>query len=208
MASSSIVQNPPFLLADRRFALSCPDDVFSQLEKEEAKKFLLETIEANGNPASFSDFLCLWIYWFVPDMLHFYLALVEQFNFEKNGDLTLRMKEHNDAKVQQLKARIKDAEENLGESEVREAHLAEADHYSKTLDKDNAVSAYRITLEKTMGLGEKLDIVFTIIRLGFFWKDNSLILSNIEKAKEMIASGGDWDRRNRLRVYEGMNSLQ
>lgn len=47
-SSSSSFENPPFLLADRRFSLSCPDDVFSVQEKEEAKKYLLETIEANG----------------------------------------------------------------------------------------------------------------------------------------------------------------
>jgi len=187
-SSSAESQNPPFLLADRRFALSCPDDVFSPQEKEDAKKFLLETIEAN-------------------DMLHFYLSLVDQFKFEKDADLAHRMRERNNQKVEQLKARIKDAEENLGESEVREALLAEADQYSKTLDKDNSVSAYRVTLEKTVGLGEKLDIVFTIIRIGFFWNDHDLIERNIEKAKSLIEQGGDWDRRNRLKVYEGLHFL-
>jgi len=49
-----------------------------------------------------------------------------------------------------------------------------------------------------------LDIVFTLIRIGFFYKDNDLILRNIDKAKSLIESGGDWDRRNRLKVYEAV----
>ena len=30
-----------------------------------------------------------------------------------------------------------------------------------------------------------------------------MVLSNIEKAKDMLLTGGDWDRKNRLKVYEG-----
>jgi len=59
-----------------------------------------------------------------------------------------------------------------------------------------------VTSEKTVGLGQKLDIVFVLIRMGFFHNDYNLIKRNIEKAKSMIEQGGDWDRRNRLRVYE------
>jgi len=44
--------------------------------------------------------------------------------------------------------------------------------------------------------------------LGFFYKDNDLVVRNIEKAKGEIDSGGDWDRRNRLKVYEGLHELE
>eukprot|EP01136_Pigoraptor_vietnamica_P044899 Opistho-1_new@22192 len=37
--------------------------------------------------------------------------------------------------------------------------------------------------------------------------DVPLITRNIEKAKALIEEGGDWDRRNRLRVYEGLYLL-
>jgi 26S proteasome regulatory subunit N7 len=137
------------------------------------------------------------------EMLHFYVVLSEQFKWEKDVEKIQHMKEKNQEKITALKAKIKDAEENLGESDVREAMLAEADHYSSSLDKDSAVSAYRETLEKSIGLGEKLDIIFTLIRIGLFWRDESLILRNIEKAKELMVTGGDWDRKNRLKAYEG-----
>jgi len=93
---------------------------------------------------------------------------------------------------------------NLGENEIRESNLNKADYLTKIGEKDKAVNAYRITTEKTVALGQKLDIVFTLIRIGFFYKDNDLILRNIEKAKSLVESGGDWDRRNRLKVYEAV----
>jgi len=56
-------------------------------------------------------------------------------------------------------------------------------------------------------LGQKLDVVFSLIRIGFFWNDHDLIERNIEIAKGLIEQGGDWDRRNRLKVYEGLHFL-
>jgi len=47
-----------------------------------------------------------------------------------------------------------------------------------------------------------LDIVFTMTRIGFFYNDKELIKRNLDKAKSMIEEGGDWDRKNRLKVYE------
>ena len=55
-----------------------------------------------------------------------------------------------------------------------------------------------------MTLGVKLDITFALLRIGLFYNDRSLIIENIEKAKKLIDEGGDWDRRNRLKVYEGL----
>ena len=45
------------------------------------------------------------------------------------------------------------------------------------------MTAYRQTFDKTVALGQKLDVIFALIRLGLFWKDDSLITRNIEKAK-------------------------
>jgi len=52
-----------------------------------------------------------------------------------------------------------------------------------------------------------LDIVFTLIRLGLFYKDNDLIVRNLEKAKALVEEGGDWDRRNRLKTYEAIHLM-
>jgi 26S proteasome regulatory subunit N7 len=109
--------------------------------------------------------------------------------------------------LKELDEKIADAEKNLGESEIREAMLAKSDYLLKIGDKDKAVSAYRQTYEKTVPIGQRLDIIFTLIRIGFFWQDHIIITRNIEKAKSLVEEGGDWDRRNRLKVYEAFYSM-
>jgi len=141
-------------------------------------------------------------------MLPFYRSLCDQFKWTPDENLIKTMKEANHKKLEQLTATIEDAQKNLGESEVREGYLARADFLCRIGDKDKAVSAYRETAEKTVGLGQKLDLVFSVIRLGFFWNDDDLIERNIEKAKGMIEQGGDWDRRNRLKIYEGLHFVK
>ena len=74
------------------------------------------------------------------------------------------MKEKNQAKLKELDDKIKDAEENLGETEVRDALHAKADYLCQIGDKDAAFKAYQATDEKTAGVGNKVDLVFSQIR--------------------------------------------
>jgi hypothetical protein len=41
-------------------------------------------------------------------------------------------------------------------------------------------------LEKTVGAGQKIDIVLTIVRIGFFFHDHEIITSNLAKAEECV----------------------
>ena len=54
--------------------------------------------------------------------------------------------------------------------------------------------------DRTVGLGQRLDIAFSLIRIGFFHGDIDLVVRNIDKAKSLLEGGGDWDRRNKLKV--------
>ena len=62
------------------------------------------------------------------------------------------------------------------------------------------IRSFRLTYEKSVSLGMKLDLIFHQIRIGLFYMDHDLITRNLEKAQELIESGGDWDRKNRLKV--------
>jgi 26S proteasome regulatory subunit N7 len=61
--------------------------------------------------------------------------------------------------------------------------------------------------EKTGVLGTKIDLVLAIIRMGMFYGDKLLVKKHIEKAMALVESGGDWDRRNRLKAYQGLYLL-
>ena len=59
-----------------------------------------------------------------------------------------------------------------------------------------------MTQEKTVGAGSKLDLLLTLVRVGFFFGDSALAKRQLEQAKLVVEEGGDWDRRTRLKDYE------
>ncbi|XP_047146534.1 26S proteasome non-ATPase regulatory subunit 6 isoform X2 [Hydra vulgaris] len=186
LEEESLKKIPNMDLAQSLFLLQCK---FSSLiEKKDAQEFLeKEIMEKNMGP--FYKYVCQQLQW-----------TVDKEKLEK-------MEEINKQVVEQLDEKIKDAEDNLGETEIRGSYLNKAEHYILIGDKENALSALRKSYEKTSMLGHKLDNVFQQIRVGFFFMDNDVITRNLEKATSLIEEGGDWDRRNRLKVYKGYYSL-
>src|SRR5690349_4206358 len=43
--------------------------------------------------------------------------------------------------------------------------------------------------------------------MGLFYGDKQLVKKQVTRAKTLVESGGDWDRRNRLKAYEGLHLL-
>uniref|UniRef100_A0A8B9YYV9 26S proteasome non-ATPase regulatory subunit 6 n=1 Tax=Bos mutus grunniens TaxID=30521 RepID=A0A8B9YYV9_BOSMU len=138
------------------------------------------------------------------DMAPYYEALCKSLEWQMDVDLLNKMKKANEDELKRLDEELEDAEKNLGESEIRDAMMAKAEYLCRIGDKEGALTAFRRTYDKTVALGHRLDIVFYLLRIGLFYMDNDLITRNTEKAKSLIEEGGDWDRRNRLKVYQGL----
>ncbi|KAH8021239.1 hypothetical protein HPB51_013914 [Rhipicephalus microplus] len=144
------------------------------------------------------------------NMAPFYEETCAELGWPVDQRFLNNMKTANATEIEKLDSAIEDAEKNLSEMEVREAHLAKAEYLSRIGDKEAALTQLRKTYDKTVSLGHRLDLLFHLIRLGLFYLDHDLITRNIDKAKRqalLIEEGGDWDRRNRLKVYQGLYSL-
>jgi len=128
---------------------------------------------------------------------------------EQTVDQTLLkiLKESNEKRLKEAEDEILDAEKNFGETEVRQAWLKKSEYLCQIGDKAGALTAYRTTFEKTVGIGYRIDLVFSLIRLGLFFMDHKIITTYIGKARELIESGGDWERKNRLRSYEALYKM-
>ncbi|CAG8500168.1 1435_t:CDS:2 [Cetraspora pellucida] len=185
MSDNSIAKLPNLELAHYRFILNNPK---TTEQHEEVKTKLFDIIDENN-------------------MAPFYQLVTEELKITLNKTLLTKYQDANKEELQKLEERLEDAEKNLGETEISDALLAKADYFAKIGDKEKALAAYRVALEKTAGLGSRIDIIFSFVRIGFFFNDNDLISRTIEKARSMIEEGGDWDRRNRLKVYEGIYRL-
>lgn len=72
---------------------------------------------------------------------------------------------------------------------------------------EKAISSYEAIFDKTGVLGTKIDLVLAIIRIYIFFGDKIGVKKNVDRAKALVESGGDWDRRNRLKAYQGLHLL-
>ncbi|XP_021762024.1 26S proteasome non-ATPase regulatory subunit 6 homolog [Chenopodium quinoa] len=176
-------QNEHLKLANKIFHLTHPD--VEDIEKVRLKDEVLSSIK--------SDF-----------MVSLYETLAANGVLELDQSLLDSMRQSIEDELKKLDEKIADAEENLGESEVREAHLAKSLFYIRTGDKDKALEQLKVTETKTVAVGQKMDLVFFTLQVGLFDMDFDLISKSIDKAKNLFEEGGDWERKNRLKVYEGL----
>lgn len=116
-------------------------------------------------------------------MAPFYEDVCRDLNWPVDESFLESMKAKNQEQLKILDDAIEDAEQNLGEMEVREANLKKSEHLCRIGDKDGSISAFRKTYEKTVSLGHRLDIVFHNIRIGLFYLDHDHITRSIDKAK-------------------------
>ncbi|XP_033647483.1 26S proteasome non-ATPase regulatory subunit 6-like [Asterias rubens] len=186
LEEQGLEKNPDLSLAQLKFLLTL-DEFKNDANSKEAKS-LMDGIKRNN-------------------MAPYYEEVCKELNWKPDAALLKKMKEVNAEELKKLDATLEDAEQNLGETEVRDAFLRKAEHLCRIGEKEACLTAFRKAFDKTIALGHRLDIIFHLIRVGLFWLDNDLIIRNIDKAKDMIDEGGDWDRRNRLKVYQGIYKM-
>lgn len=118
------------------------------------------------------------------------------------------MKKENEEKLNKLKESLADAEKNKGPVEVEEARLAIAEHYANTATEAEALEQFSKVKPETISTGRKIDVVLRMFRFGLYWEDIPLMKLNLDEATKLMQIGGDWDRQNRLKVYNGVYALQ
>jgi 26S proteasome regulatory subunit N7 len=151
--------------------------------KSETKTLLLADITEH-NMAPYYEYVCSTLSW------------------EVDQTLLTTMQDANTAELKRLDEKQADAKENLGDTEVREVQLARADLYARIGEKARAYAAYKELFDVVVGIGARIDVIFSILRLSLTWNDMAVLKENIVKARALVEEGGDWERRNRLGVYD------
>ncbi|KAJ9642611.1 proteasome regulatory particle subunit [Knufia peltigerae] len=117
------------------------------------------------------------------------------------------LKADNERELEGFQKEEEEAEEKAGETEVQAARSKRAEFWARVGDKDKAITAYETVFDKTGPLGTKIDIVLAMIRIGLFFNDKAFVKKQVDRASILVESGGDWDRRNRLKAYKGLHLL-
>jgi len=136
------------------------------------------------------------------DMSCYYKECCKEFGWKLDQQMLSKMEAKNKEEFVKLDAKI--AEEKEYESDEKDALIAKAEYLCQIGNREESLEFFKKAYDKTVALGMRLDIIFNIIRLGLFYMDHDLVTQNIAKAEQLIEDGGDWDRRNRLKVYKGL----
>jgi len=179
---------PDFKQAQLRFTVTNPN--VKPEEKVNALRTLKEQIEKNAQAP-------------------LYVLICEDIHETPDPEFLAKLKAKNEEAEKTLEEMKKDAEENLGENEVRESYVARVIHLARIGSSASVVfKACEEAEKRTVASGQKLDLWFLAIRVALFFNDHKLAKLATEKAKGLLEKGADWDRKNRLKVYEGVQALR
>lgn len=138
----------------------------------------------------------------------YYENMASGFGLTIDQKLLTELKTKNEEELKKLDAKKADAEENLGETEVKDALVEKAVYLCRIGHKEKALEAYDVAYTKIVGIGQKLDVLLTRCRMGFFFDETNIVKKNIDLCHEQLEKGGDWERKNKLKVYEGLFAIQ
>lgn len=139
-----------------------------------------------------------------------YKQLCSSLNWKGDlGEKELNEMEENHKKtVEGLEAKVVEARESAGEMEVLDARLEVARFAAKALSKESALEAYDKVIElPKLSSGKIIDALMESARIASFYGDTRKNREFIERASKLAGDGGDWDRRNRLKVYNALDKL-
>jgi len=109
----------------------------------------------------------------------------------------------NEKELGDIDTKQEDAAVNAGDTDVLDCMFSRARYLLKIGSWEEAWKAYDaiVNKEKT-GTGKKVDAIMEQARIALFNMDTTRLKDSVAEAKRLNDLGGDWDRRNRLKIYE------
>merc|ERR1712195_452152 len=99
----------------------------------------------------------------------------------------------------------KDFKENAGEIEVRDNILDKAEFLRYEVeDHDKAEKIYREAYDLSGGASKKMEILFECLLININKKKIPVITVDIATCHKLVEDGADWDKKNKLKIYEGV----
>lgn len=137
-----------------------------------------------------------------------YASLCTKFGWAVDQTLASEMSERNITELDAINVKLDDAEKNAGDVEVLDFLFAKAKHHAKI---GNCAEASALLDEvigkKKCSTGKKIDATMEKAKMALFTMNTKELKEHVEEAKRLNDAGGDWDRRNRLKVYEAFYQL-
>lgn len=181
---SDVPNIPDHNLSHKQFLLQHSSDEETKILVDE----ILETIKAQ-------------------DMGPYYKHLTTELPqyFPLDETLLQNLSKSNEEKIAELQKSVTEAEtDEESELDVNATVNALAEYYTRIVDRKNATESYKKLLLLTQNTGTKIDILLTLARIDYFFSDYRKVSKHLTEVESLIEKGGDWERRNRYKTYQGV----
>ena len=110
-----------------------------------------------------------------------------------------------DKRIEELKKKMEEDVEGIEEKDKASYLFEIGKIYKEKKMMDKAIEQFKETIEQTISFNTKIDAIFEILHIGLLEKNQDILKEYLEKCHELLKSdGGDWEKKNRLKVYEGL----
>ena len=103
-----------------------------------------------------------------------------------------------------IENKIKQSIEEGDDIQLRDAYTSKAEYYEKQKNYEQALENYNLAIAKTAGAQKKLEYNLAVLHIYYLLDRYSKFGEQLEICKRLNEEGGDWDKKNKLLVYEGL----
>ena len=113
-----------------------------------------------------------------------------------------------DKRIEELKKKMEEDVEGIEEKDKATYIFEIGKIYKEKKMMDKALEQFKETIEKTTSFNTKFDAIFEILHIGLIEKNQDILKEYLSKCQELLKDeGGDWEKKNRFKVYEGLNFI-
>ncbi|CAI5756183.1 unnamed protein product [Candida verbasci] len=135
----------------------------------------------------------------------YYKYLHKEIDFPFDQNLYNQLNSNNQKEIDRLNKKIKEAQdEEETELDLTSTTLELAEYYTEIIDGKNAIEIFKKVLDLSTSTGHKIDHLLTLTRIYFFYNDLYQVKIHLDLISNLIEKGGDWERRNRFKAYQGI----
>lgn len=112
--------------------------------------------------------------------------------------------DHKTEELEKIEEQIRQAQADGDDVLLRDGYANKAEYYEKYKDYQLAIDNYQLALAKTAGAQKKLEYQLAVLHIYYLLDNYSKFNEQLETCKRLNEEGGDWEKKNKLMVYEGL----
>uniref|UniRef100_A0A5S6Q898 PCI domain-containing protein n=1 Tax=Trichuris muris TaxID=70415 RepID=A0A5S6Q898_TRIMR len=138
----------------------------------------------------------------------YYASVCKELNWPIDKELLIKLKQANRKRLGELDEKFISVKKTKAGKESLKSVILEKAQYLCSIGKvTQSLDMYDLAVDLTVGVCKRMDIKMEQLRLCMFLMNKSLINAKLEEVREIDRMYVDWERRTRLKAYEGYYAM-